>query len=60
MVTIESALKSVSDDCRGVAAIEYALIATFMAGVLAVAVPPLAKVVGASFAPAATHIATAK
>ena len=60
MLTIESILKSITGDDRGVAAIEYAIIATFMAGVLALSFPPLAKVVGNSFAPAATHIAAGK
>ena len=60
MPTIKSVLNSITGDRSGIAAIEYALIATFMAAVLAVSVPPLATVIGASFAPAAAHISAGK
>ncbi len=60
MVTMTPTLKSIIGDRRGVAAIEYAIIATFMAAVLALAVPPLATVIGDSFGPAAAHISDGK
>ena len=64
MLTIRSAtkpaLRSVTGDRRGVAAIEYALIASFMAVVLAVAVPGVGRAIGTSFGTIATHVSTGK
>ncbi len=60
MLTIKSALTSMTGDCRGVAAIEYALIASLMAAVPAVAVPGAAKAIGASFDTIGTHVSTGK
>jgi len=60
MLTIKSALKSLSGDRRGVAAIEYALIASFMAAVLAVAVPGITTAIGTAFGSIATHVSTGK
>ncbi len=60
MLTIKSVLKSVTGDRRGVAAIEYALIASFMAAVLAVAVPGITAAIGTAFGTIATHISSGK
>ena len=60
MLTIKSALTSIASDRRGVAAIEYALIASLMASILVVAVPGVGKAIGTSFGTIATHISTGK
>ncbi len=57
---LKSALKSIAGDRRGVAAVEYALIASLMASVLVVAVPGVAKAIGTSFGTIATHISVGK
>ena len=60
MVTTESAPRSIAGDRHGVTAIEYALIASFMAAVLAVAVPGITTAIRASFVTSGTHISTGK
>ena len=60
MLTIKSVLKSITGDRRGVAAIEYALIASFMAAVLAVAVPGITAAISSSFTAIATHVSSGK
>ncbi len=64
MLTIKSALKPaltpITGDRRGLAAIEYALIASWIAAVLAVAVPGVGKAIGTSFGTIATHVSADK
>lgn len=56
MMTISARLASFKLDRRGIAAIEYALIASFMAVVLVVAVPKVTAAITSAFTSIGTHV----